>query len=252
MELDNSNEGVIMKTYIYANSQIIAQHTGDQEADRYFYLHDRLGSVRQLIDTSGNVKNRYTYDPFGELYPDPDFEETVDNPFKFTGQYFDSEIDQYYLRARQYDPHIARFTARDPVLGYFDVPLTLHKYLYCENDPVNLFDPDGASSRSAEAGYAQFTFEHYWALWETKGEPEEIYEVLYSIYAGLDVGVSIVIDSPVLKVVSAGAGAVATGPNMYRIAYYQLLRNGMINVILREDFGAEPYLYDYQDFLLGF
>jgi len=119
MELNNS--GGIEKTYIYANSQIIAQHTGDHTADRYFYLHDRLGSVRQIIDTSGDVKNRYIYNPFGELYPAPDFEETVDNPFKFTGQYFDSEIDQYYLRARQYDPHIARFTARDPVCGKFPV-----------------------------------------------------------------------------------------------------------------------------------
>jgi RHS repeat-associated protein len=141
MELNNS--GGIVKTYIYANSQIIAQHTGDHEADRYFYLHDRLGSVRQTIDTSGNVKNRYTYKPFGELYPAPDFEEMVDNPFRFTGQYYDSEIDEYYLRARQYDPHIARFTARDPVFGKFKEPFTLHVYLYCLNDPVNRFDPEG-------------------------------------------------------------------------------------------------------------
>lgn len=141
MELNNS--GGIVKTYIYANSQIIAQHTGDHEADRYFYLHDRLGSVRKIIDTAGNVKNRYTYDPFGELYPAPDFEEMVDNPFKFTGQYFDSEIDQYYLRARQYDPHIARFTARDPIEGDFKEPLTLHMYLYCINDPINKADPLG-------------------------------------------------------------------------------------------------------------
>ena len=25
--------------------------------------------------------------------------ETTENPFKFTGQYFDSEIEEYYLRA---------------------------------------------------------------------------------------------------------------------------------------------------------
>jgi len=30
------------------------------------YLHDRLGNVRQIIDTSGNVKNMYTYEPFGK------------------------------------------------------------------------------------------------------------------------------------------------------------------------------------------
>ena len=82
-----------------------------------FYLHDRLGSVRQLIDTSGNVKNRYTYRPFGETYDDEgEVEETITNPFKFTGQYYDSEIDEYYLRARQYDPHIGRFTSGVPSL----------------------------------------------------------------------------------------------------------------------------------------
>ena len=140
--LDLNTSGDIVKTYIHANSQIIAQHDGDHTADRYFYLHDRLGNVRQVIDTSGDVKDRYTYDPFGELF-DTEKEETISNPFKFTGQYFDSEIGQYYLRARQYDPHIARFTARDPIFGSFQEPLTLHAYIYCLNDPVNKIDPHG-------------------------------------------------------------------------------------------------------------
>jgi len=111
-----------------------------------FYLNDRLGSVRQIIDTSGNVKNRYTYRPFGETYDDEgEVEETITNPFMFTGQYFDSEIDEYYLRARQYDPHIGRFTSRDSVFGKFKEPMTLHRYLYCINDPVNNTDLSGES-----------------------------------------------------------------------------------------------------------
>ena len=68
MELEEANPcDSVVKTYIYANSQIIAQHDGKYDASRYFYLHDRLGSVRQLIDTSSNVKNMYTYEPFGEV-----------------------------------------------------------------------------------------------------------------------------------------------------------------------------------------
>ena len=47
LEIDASDSS-IAKTYIYANSQILAQHDGDYDASRYFYLHDRLGSVRQL------------------------------------------------------------------------------------------------------------------------------------------------------------------------------------------------------------
>jgi RHS repeat-associated protein len=122
------------------NSQIIAQHDGSYSASRYFYLHDRLGSVRMIIDTSANVVNYYTYEPFGQTIESGG---TLNNPFMFTGQYFDSEINEYYLRNRQYHPHIGRFTTRDLIAGQFDNPLSLHKYLYCENEPVNWIDPWG-------------------------------------------------------------------------------------------------------------
>ena len=68
---------------------------------------------------------------------------SLSNSFMFTGQYYDVEIAEYYLRARQYDPHIARFTARDPIFGQFQEPLTLHKYLYCQNEPIDRIDPMG-------------------------------------------------------------------------------------------------------------
>ena len=142
LELDPDNNDSIEKMYIYANSQIIAQHDGNDTDLRYFYLHDRLGSVRQMIDTSGNVQNRYTFEPFGKMFSS-EKEETISNPFKFTGQYYDHEIDEYYLRARQYDPVIHRFTSRDPVFGKAKQPGTLHVYLYCLNDPVNRTDPSG-------------------------------------------------------------------------------------------------------------
>ncbi|MBN1816419.1 MAG: RHS repeat-associated core domain-containing protein [Sedimentisphaerales bacterium] len=86
--------------------------------------------------------NCYTYRPFGAFY-DGECVETVENPFCFTGQWYDDEIGQYYLRARQYDPIMMRFTSRDPVRGKLQEPLTLHKYLYCQNNPVNYIDPDG-------------------------------------------------------------------------------------------------------------
>ena len=45
------------KKYIYADRQILAQHDIDDDAqpaedDKYFYLHDRLGSVRLVIRTA--------------------------------------------------------------------------------------------------------------------------------------------------------------------------------------------------------
>jgi len=135
----------LKRKYIYADRQILAQHDideGEEQDFKYFYLHDRLGSVRLVIDDSGAVKNSYTYEPFGEMFA-TECTETTENPFKFAGQWFDAEVEEYYLRARQYNPHLSRFTSRDPVFGKAEQPLTMHKYLYCGNGPIDRVDFDG-------------------------------------------------------------------------------------------------------------
>ncbi|MBN1787486.1 MAG: RHS repeat-associated core domain-containing protein [Sedimentisphaerales bacterium] len=111
-------------------------------AGRYYYIHDRLGSIRVVVDEDGDVINSYTYDAFGRDLPS-ECNEMIYNPFKFTGQWYDSETGQYYLRARMYDPVLMRFTAYDPVLGKQEIPLTLHPYLYCTNDSINAIDLSG-------------------------------------------------------------------------------------------------------------
>lgn len=50
------------------------------------------------MNSSAVVTQDYPYEPFGEVI---DSSGSFDNSFMFTGQYFDSEIQEYYLRARQ-------------------------------------------------------------------------------------------------------------------------------------------------------
>ena len=182
MELD-ATDYTVKKTYIYANSQILAQHDGDTSAQRYFYLHDRLGSVRLIIDSAGNVKKYYTYDPFGKT-----IEESSDEPlatsncFMFTGQFYDSEIGEYYLRARMYDPHISRFTSRDPVFGDFKEPLTLHAYLYCINNPINMIDPAGLWGEAIHNQIILAAFPEFM----TVSPPENPYEAMFRGSAWVD------------------------------------------------------------------
>ncbi len=155
--VDGSDPNLLKSSYYYADAQILArrEHTdpNDPEVfDSYWYVHDRLGSVRMVVEYDGTnevvkTANSYTYTPFGQFYNAAD--ESVANPFKFTGQWYDEEIDQYHLRARMYDPIMMRFTGRDPVRGDRNEPLTLHKYLYCVNDPVNRIDPTGKISAAA-------------------------------------------------------------------------------------------------------
>ena len=55
------------KSYIYTSkSQILCQRDVGQSVDEYFYVTDRLGSVRQLIDDEAEVVANYTYSPFGQ------------------------------------------------------------------------------------------------------------------------------------------------------------------------------------------
>jgi len=65
--MDAGNDNSVVNSYVYVNSQVLAQYDGEQDSenDKHFYLHDRLGSVRLLIDESGDVKNTYLYEPFG-------------------------------------------------------------------------------------------------------------------------------------------------------------------------------------------
>jgi RHS repeat-associated protein len=150
--------GYLESIYFYTPAGQILRQDNAVANRSFYYVHDRLGSVRLLTDNCGTVCNSYSYNPFGEDLA-TETAEQVDNPFKFTGQWYDEEFGQYYLRARQYDPQIMRFTSYDPVFGEPFCPLTLHKYLYCLNNPINRFDPSGELSAAAlteaiMAGYA--------------------------------------------------------------------------------------------------
>jgi len=47
------------------DGQVISERipNGSGGSTSYYYLHDGLGSVVGLTDSSGNVVNRYSYDP---------------------------------------------------------------------------------------------------------------------------------------------------------------------------------------------
>ncbi len=168
------------KSYYHVGAQVIAQETPGINSELFYYIHDRLGSVRAVIDTDMQTVNEYSYDSFGKMFTEECYEATdsgtgellVDNPFKYTGQYYDAEIDQYYVRARQYDPAMRRFTGRDPQQGSFEQTMTLHRYLYCWNNPTNLMDLNGRNPMLIGAGYGAvlaFTTEIFRQGFEGKG-----------------------------------------------------------------------------------
>jgi RHS repeat-associated protein len=104
-------------------------------------------AARALTNSSGTISavDSYKYDPFdGKVSAIG----TVANPWRYVGQYLDTETGMYHMGARYYDPTIARFTQQDPQAGQLARPLTLNRYLYANDNPVNSCDPTGESSSS--------------------------------------------------------------------------------------------------------
>lgn len=110
-----------------------------------------------LTDSFGNIIKDYDYNPYGVEEPDPVNKfgkyatislwqqeiETIDNPFRYCGEYYDEETGSIYLRARSYDPALGRFTQEDSYNGNIADPQSLNVYTYCYNNPIRFFDPTG-------------------------------------------------------------------------------------------------------------
>jgi len=68
------------------------------------------------------------------------------NPYRFAGAWGyrdDGDAGLLHVGARYYDPAVGRWTSADKWLGDLYRPLSLNRYLYCEDDPVNAVDPSG-------------------------------------------------------------------------------------------------------------
>ena len=102
---------------------------------QYYYHQNEHDDITHLTNTDSEVENSYQYDVFGNIREQ---QENVENVFKYAGEQLDSETQQYYLRARFYNPVIARFTQEDVYRGD-----GLNLYVYVVNNPLLWFDPSG-------------------------------------------------------------------------------------------------------------
>ena len=73
-------------------------------------------------------------------------------PFGFAGGIYDPDTGLVRFGARDYDPVVGRWTAKDPI-GFGG---GLNVYRYAGNDPVNYIDIDGLAVRLAENSLVRF------------------------------------------------------------------------------------------------
>lgn len=127
---------VIDKEYVFGDDLLSLQ----TDSNTSYFHYDSLGSTRELSDSVGTISDSYVYETFGELLAQTG---STDNDYKYTGEQFDTELDNYYLRARYYNQGVGRFMQMDSWNGVESIPLSINKYIYTEGDPVNNIDPSG-------------------------------------------------------------------------------------------------------------
>jgi len=112
--------------------------------ERLYIQQDANSNVSALVNTTGNVVERYVYSPFGSV--------TVLTPtwgawgssayamsYLFQGGRYDDAIGDYRFGAREYRPTIEVWTSQDP-LGYQAGP---NLYQFVGDNPTLATDPTG-------------------------------------------------------------------------------------------------------------
>jgi len=100
---------------------------------------DQVGSLRLVVDSTGNVVEHIDYQDFGDMILDTAPGLT---PFGFASGLHDADTNLVRFGWRDYDAQIGRWLGADPVR--FEAKDS-NLYRYVNSDPVNAVDPSGTA-----------------------------------------------------------------------------------------------------------
>jgi len=134
------DENSSLTTLYTRGEELISQ---ERNGEKSYYLYDGFDSVRMLVDEDNNITDTYTFDAFGNLVSSTG---ETENYYLYRGEQYDNFTGLYYLRARYMNPSTGTFITMDEYAGSVFEPVSLHKYLYANANPVTYCDPSGYSS----------------------------------------------------------------------------------------------------------
>jgi RHS repeat-associated protein len=113
-ELDGS--GTVVSRFVYG-SRVNVPDLLLRGGVTYRLVTDHLGSVRLVVHTStGAIVQRTAYDEFGQITSETTAGGFTPVPFGFAGGLLDRETGLTRFGARDYDPRLGRWTAKDPLM----------------------------------------------------------------------------------------------------------------------------------------
>lgn len=128
----------------------------EERGEVFFYVLDRVGVPRELLDEGGRVAWSGRFSPWGgleEQYVDPyrvQSGKSVSTPFRLLGQIFDEDTELAWTRFRVWDAQTGRWLSPDP-LGLFG-GANLFGF---EGSPTQCIDPWGLATGPAHGADAR-------------------------------------------------------------------------------------------------
>lgn len=139
---EERNAANVTTARYYGNGEV---RIGGADAGNYFYTRDHLGSIRELVDSTGTVRARYDYTPYGERIK---LSGDLDSQWGYTGHFTHTPSDLVLTLYRAYDPGLGRWLSPDPIKENGGLNL----YAYVMGDPINYWDPNGLEEEGWETG----------------------------------------------------------------------------------------------------
>jgi RHS repeat-associated protein len=118
------------------------------EGTSHMNTNDHLGSIREMVDSSGNIQAFYSYDPFGSVTQQ---QGSLSADFQYAGYYAHSRSRLDLTRTRAYSSVLGRFINRDPIEEEGGINL----YAYVDNIPIQDTDASGLQSMGCRSVVAK-------------------------------------------------------------------------------------------------
>ena len=116
--------------------------------DVLWYEKNIFGDIVAIYNESGTKLISYRYGAYGTCTPQLHVysDAAYNNPFRYRGYYYDTDLNLYYLNSRYYDSFTGRFISADNFDTVCATPNALtdkNLYAYCDNNPVMRRDGGG-------------------------------------------------------------------------------------------------------------
>ncbi len=133
-----NSSGTFDSVYYYDEKDLVARRELSNNNKTFFYHPDHLGSTSLITNSTGQLVEETTYEPFGEVFSGGS------DRFLYTGKELDPGTGLEYYGARYYDPSKAsQFISPDSIISDIYNPQALNRYAYVLNNPYKYTDPSG-------------------------------------------------------------------------------------------------------------